>query len=136
MLVTKYESRRSAAPEMVCVKTRYIVIRIRPEDDRKVSFESSLVPIIKSRLKADYGNYVLSMVGRLSVVEYLPHCQMAVIKCDVEACKYILFTMTTIGEVPGMRCSISVLWISGILKKAMKKVLKYAKVETIDQDAV
>lgn len=114
---------------MVCIKTRYIVAQMLFENDRRISLETSLVPVIRARLERDYGSHVMSMVGRLSVVEYLPHCQIAVIKCDVSACKYILFTLATIGELPGVRCSISVLWVSGILKKAMRRILRFVEME-------
>lgn len=96
--------------------------------------ESALISVIKSRLVSDYGNCVLSMVGRLSVVEYLSNSRIAVIKCDAEVCKYVLSTMRGIGEVSGIECSMRILWVSGILKKAMKKVLRYVRMDGIHGD--
>eukprot|EP00867_Encephalitozoon_hellem_P001328 XP_003887936.1 hypothetical protein EHEL_090600 [Encephalitozoon hellem ATCC 50504] len=85
--------------------------------------------VIKSRVEIDYGRHVLSMVGNLGIVEYLPHSQIVVIRCDAPVCKYVLFTITTIGEISGFKCSMSVLWVSGILKRAMRKILKYVRME-------
>ncbi|AFN83719.1 hypothetical protein EROM_091030 [Encephalitozoon romaleae SJ-2008] len=114
---------------MVRVKSRYVVVKLRPEGNRSVPSMDVLGSIIKSKVEIDYGRHVLSMVGNLGVVEYLPHSQIAVIKCDAPACKHVLFTIATIGEISGFKCSMSVLWVSGILKRAMRKILKYVKME-------
>jgi RNase P/RNase MRP subunit POP5 len=116
-------------PSMVCIKTRYVVVRFKFEDGRRVSLETTLVPIIKSKLETNFGAHVLSMVGRLSMAKYLPRSQMAIVKCDVEACKYIVHSLVTIGELSNQKCSFKVLWVSGILKKAMRKTLLFSKKE-------
>ncbi|KMV65426.1 hypothetical protein M970_090640 [Encephalitozoon cuniculi EcunIII-L] len=87
--------------------------------------------VIRSRVCTDYGIHVLSMVGSLVVVEYLPHNQVAVVRCDAPACKYVLFTIATIGEVSDLKCSMSVLWVSGILKRAMRRILRYVEKERV-----
>jgi RNase P/RNase MRP subunit POP5 len=112
---------------MVCIKTRYIVVSFAFEDGKRVSLETVLVPIIKAKLEMNFGAYALSMVGRLSVAEYLPNNQMAIIKCDVAACKYILHSLVAIGELSGQKCSFRILWVSGILKKAMKKMVLFSR---------
>ncbi|KAL7346960.1 RNAse P component 2 [Encephalitozoon intestinalis] len=114
---------------MIRVKARYIVIRLRHEGDQSRALGEMLGSIVKSKVGIDYGSYGASMVGNLVVVEYLPHSQIAVIRCDAPACKYVLFTIATIGEISGLKCSMSILWISGILKRAMRRILKYIKME-------
>ncbi len=108
---------------------RYIAVRIRFEEERNVSLETSLLPFLKARLGDDYGMNGLSKAGHLSVVEYLKHCKIALIRCDVSGYRNLLFTLATTGEVGGLKCSISTIWVSGILKKAMKRILKYVKAE-------
>ncbi|KAG5858786.1 Rpp14/Pop5-like protein [Encephalitozoon hellem] len=114
---------------MVRVKSRYIVVKLLLEEGRGMPGMDVLGSVIKSRVEIDYGRHVLSMVGNLGIVEYLPHSQIVVIRCDAPVCKYVLFTITTIGEISGFKCSMSVLWVSGILKRAMRKILKYVRME-------
>lgn len=114
---------------MIRVKGRYVVVKLRFEEDRKVSLGESLAPVIKSRLAMDFGSHAVAMAGHLSVVEYLPHSQIAIVKCDAPACKYVLFTIATIGEVSNIKCSMSILWVSGVLKRAMRRILKHVESE-------
>ncbi|KAM0672676.1 hypothetical protein CWI42_100080 [Ordospora colligata] len=114
---------------MVRQKMRYIAVRIRFEKERNISLETSLLPFLKAKLMDDYGVSGLSKAGHLSVVEYMKHCKIALIRCDVSGYKNLLFTLATIGELNGLKCSMSTIWVSGILKKAMKRILKYVNAE-------
>lgn len=96
---------------------------------RDASIESALIPLLRSSLKKNFGDYSLGLIDRLELCEYHPNLSIAIIKCNLEIYKQLCYVLVTTGSADRADVKFTVLSVSGILKKCKRKFLSLAAKE-------
>lgn len=110
---------------MAGFKHRYLILKVRTASSQ--SFASTLRTILWNGIKEDFGDYVLSKIDYFEVCEYHDHLGIAIIRCNIDVYKYLCYVIVTQGCVHNMNIRMHILFVSGILKKAKKALLRYIK---------
>lgn len=110
---------------MAGFKHRYIIIQIEGPND----VSSLLKPTLLKNIKNDFGDLVLSLIDCFEIVEYHSALNIAILRCNLSIYKYLCYSIVSTGKISFSNARISILHVSGILKKAKIAYLKSCKLK-------
>lgn len=109
---------------MACYKHRYLVLEVDSDDPRVTA--SSLPGTLLDIIRKQHGDFGLSMVDCLEVVENYSAHRVLILKVNVDAYRIVRDIVINYDIGKSIRCIAA----SGILKKAQKRLLEMAKLQT------
>lgn len=116
---------------MAGFKHRYIIVKIdskcmRGKEDTSMNatLAQGIKNIVYNSIKNNFGEYVLGMIDCFDVIERYEHLGIAIVRCNLSIYKYVCYTICSIGKVNETDVRFSILAVSGILRKAKKKMLE------------
>ncbi|EEQ82435.1 hypothetical protein NCER_100849 [Vairimorpha ceranae BRL01] len=107
---------------MTVRKYRYISFSYSLLEGKNVSLENSIISIIRDKVNENFGEHVLYRLQNLALLEYLHENNIFVIRVDRDICKFILFSLVSVGQINGMKVNFKILFVSGIYKKLLKRL--------------
>lgn len=114
---------------MAGFKHRYLVLKL----DGIAPVSEIISNFIQRRLRADFGEYALGLIDIFEVVEVHKRLGMALIRCNLQIYKYIAYVLITSAGKKEDGIRIQIMTVSGILKKARKKMLNIINHEETDK---
>ncbi|WUR02920.1 ribonuclease P protein component 2 (RNP2) [Vairimorpha necatrix] len=110
---------------MTVRKYRYISFNFSIQENRKLDLESSILSIIRDKVTENYGENILYRLHNLALLEYLRDNNIFIIRVDRDISKYVIFSLISSGEINKIKCNFRLLYISGIYKKLLKRILNH-----------
>lgn len=107
---------------MVVCKHRYLIVKIASQEKQNLS--TVLINFLNENMRKNFGDFIISKLTKLELCEYHENMNVAIIKCNLEIYKYLAYTIVT-ANLSNTR--ISIISVSGILKKAKIELLKKNK---------
>ena len=104
---------------MAGFKHRYLVLKVN--SDYKVAL--GVKNVIYKSMKTNFGDFVLSLVDTFEVVESYEKLGLLILRCNLSIYKYLCYTIISMGKVSNSNIRVSIVNVSGILKKAKKKLI-------------
>lgn len=108
---------------MAGFRHRYIIVKIQSEACNEAVVDG-LKSLLYTSLKTNFGDFVLGMIEVMEVIERYDALHVGIIRCNLAIYKYICHTICSIGKANDSRVKFSILAVSGILKKAKKKMIE------------
>ncbi|ELA41909.1 uncharacterized protein VICG_01093 [Vittaforma corneae ATCC 50505] len=116
---------------MAGFKHRYIVVKIdyrhtnrRESTHLDAALAQGIKNLLYNSIKTNFGEYVLGMIDCFEVVERYDCLGIVIIRCNLSIHKYVCYTICSMGKVSEAEVRFSILAVSGILRKAKKRLLE------------
>jgi RNase P/RNase MRP subunit POP5 len=112
---------------MAGFKHRYLVIKVNSKIETAIA--SNIKNILLRNMKTNFGDFILSLIETFEIVENYENLSIIIIRCNLAIYKYLCHTIISIGKINDNNVRLTILNVSGILKKAKKKLLSSIKKE-------
>lgn len=110
---------------MAGFKHRYLVIKINSKIESAIL--SNIKNILYRNIKTNFGDYILSLIDTLEVIESYESLGILILRCNLAIYKYLCYTIISTGTVNDKGVRMTIQNVSGILKKAKKRMLSEVK---------
>jgi RNase P/RNase MRP subunit POP5 len=105
---------------------RYIVIKVTFQDSKRFEIPPGVsLNIIRDSLQLNYGEKLVSEFQASRIHDYLPAHGISVVQIARGTTPQVLSSLVLCGSLESFPCNIAVLFVSGSLKNARKKIVKY-----------
>lgn len=106
---------------MAGLKHRYLAVKL---ETKSTQFScASIKNALYNSLKINFGEYVLSQIDCFDILESHENLGVVIIRCNLSIHKYLCHVICTLGRVGDANVKLSVITVSGILKKARKRLI-------------
>lgn len=104
---------------MAGIKNRYLAVSHNSEFPA-----TSIKNTLYSTLRIHFGELILSKIDVLEVLESYDALKIVIIRCNLDVYKYLCYVICTMGRIGETNVKLSIVEVSGILKKLKKKIVK------------
>lgn len=113
---------------MAGIKNRYLAVSHNSEFST-----TSIKNTLYSSLRLNFGEMILSKIDVLEILESYDTLKIIVIRCNLDIYKYLCHVICTMGRIGETNVKLSIVEVSGILKKLKKKILKKYSNDLLDR---
>lgn len=103
---------------MAGFKHRYLIVKVN-----STAVLSNIRNILYKNMKSNFGDHVLSLIDTFEVIESYENLGVVILRCNLAVYKYLCHTIVSIGRIGDSDVRMTINNVSGILKKAKKKLL-------------
>lgn len=89
---------------------------------------TSIKNTLYNSLRINFGEVVLSKIDVFEMLESYDTLKIVILRCNLDVYKYLCHIICTMGRIGDSNVKLSIVEVSGILKKLKKKILKRAKI--------
>ncbi|KAF7682803.1 Ribonuclease P protein component 2 [Astathelohania contejeani] len=118
---------------MVRAKSRYIIIEIESEIECSVT-KDSLYKLCYDLLLTNYGEIKLSEFVYFQLIEHLPANNVFMIQVPRSVCSELVSAFCLCGTLNQFRCKFNVLFVSGSIRSAKKRIIKRLKYKIVKKE--
>jgi RNase P/RNase MRP subunit POP5 len=113
---------------MAGFKHRYLIVKLECKMSNGKKIDEGIITtfrtIIYNSIKSNFGEHALGMIDYFEVIERYETLGIVILRCNHAIYKYVCYTICSIGRVNETNVRFNILAVSGILRKAKKKMLE------------